>query len=159
MSTWTDSLTPQPGDQLMKALSGLVIAVMLAGCSAAPDAQGASPTVRGTVSAMTSASPTAVVLSVVPVDFRLPTGCAYMSDAIQAGNGYEWRVDCGVDGNRDARGTLGRALTAQGWMLCSMVTATGLWAKANLNSVVVETSGSPGDYIRFGQHPKSQTCP
>ena len=82
-----------------------------------------------------------------------------MTDAAKVGNGYEWRVDCGADGNRDARGTLGRALTAQGWKLCSMVTATGLWGKAELNTFVVETSGSPGDYIRFGQNPKSQTCP
>lgn len=137
------------------------LVLFLVSC-AAPDAvvrssaSSASTPPATTAVAIATASPD--VIASTPVDFRLPSGCVYKTQAAPSGNGSEWRVDCGVDGNRDARGTLGKALLAQGWTLCSMVTATGTWGKGELNTWVVETSGSPGDYIRLGQNPKAPPC-
>ncbi len=91
-----------------------------------------------------------------PTGFVLPQSCAYVAPP-QVGERNDWKVDCGAEANRNARGTLGAALQQQGWSSCSPAAGTMRFMKGTLEIVVVESSLAPGDYPRFTQGVRSAT--
>ncbi len=86
-----------------------------------------------------------------PTGFVVPQACAYVVPPVVGGDQTSWKVDCGAEANRNARGTLAPAFTQQGWTSCGAVTATERWVKPPVMIVVVESSLSPCDYPRFDQ--------
>lgn len=99
-----------------------------------------------------SVAPTgAVSIGPTPINFVLPANCTFVGQPAVGPERTEWRYDCGPEQNRDARGALRDALTAQGWTSCGPVTASETWLKDGLALTISESSGSPGDYPRFSQ--------
>jgi hypothetical protein len=97
-----------------------------------------------------------------PDGFALPQSCIYIAPPVVGTDQKEWSIDCGATANRDARGTLAPVLTQQGWTSCGSVTATATWAKGTTRLLIVESSGSPGDYPRIVQPVRpaaSSSCP
>jgi hypothetical protein len=85
------------------------------------------------------------------VGFVVPQACAYVRPPEVGADQTNWWVDCGAPLNRDARGTLGPALTQQGWTGCGPAAATEIFFKGTMRIVVVESSLAAGDYPRFTQ--------
>ena len=97
-----------------------------------------------------------------PVGFVIPQACVYVAPPLVGGDQGEWKVDCGAEANRNARGTLAPALTQQGWTLCGAVTATATWAKGTARLLIAESSLAPGEYPRIVQPARpaaSASCP
>lgn len=111
------------------------------------------------VSAVVSCPPATV--SPLPIGCSVPAGCRFVAAPVVVAGGSEWRYDCGIVANRDARGVLADALTAQRWTLCASVTATATWGKGALRLLIAESSGAPGDYPRLIQptRPATTNCP
>ncbi|HLZ47602.1 MAG TPA: hypothetical protein VKR80_03010 [Candidatus Limnocylindria bacterium] len=86
-----------------------------------------------------------------PIGFVVPQACAYVRPPEVGADQTNWWVDCGPELDRDARSTLGAALTQQGWTGCGPATATETFFKGTMRTVVVESSLAPGDYPRFSQ--------
>jgi hypothetical protein len=86
-----------------------------------------------------------------PTGFVVPQACAYVRPPEVGTDQTYWWVDCGAELNRDARGTLGAALTQQGWTGCGPAAATEMFFKGTMRIVVVESSLAAGDYPRFSQ--------
>ena len=87
-----------------------------------------------------------------PEDVVLPAACHIVSATVTL-TGTDWRVDCGTEGNRNARATIGTALLASGWVSCGPAAATESWTKNGVLTVVSEASGVPGDDIKMTQRP------
>lgn len=89
-----------------------------------------------------SAAPTPGTSAAAPVarPFVTPADCAVTPIAER-----EWRLDCGEERNRNARGTLGPGLMGQGWRLCASGLASATWAKGEVQVVIAEGSGAPGE--------------
>ncbi len=97
-----------------------------------------------------------------PTGFVVPQTCAYVVPPLVGGDQNEWKVDCGADANRNARGTLAPALVEQGWISCGVGLGTASLAKGTTRLQVVESSLSPGDYPKFVQQVRpaaSSSCP
>ena len=99
--------------------------------------------VNGTAPA-TSARPT-------PTDFVLPQACAYVAPPVVGTDSTVWAVDCGAQANHDARGTLGAALTQQGWTTCAIGLGAMQVKKNGVMLGVAESSLARGDYPRLTQ--------
>ncbi|MDP9319507.1 MAG: hypothetical protein M3P16_00245 [Chloroflexota bacterium] len=89
-----------------------------------------------------------------PTGFLLPSSCAYLNAGTPSGERTLWGVDCGVAGRHDARGLLGAALTAQGWVSCGPALANGTWLKDQWALTVGEPSGEPLSYIGLTESPR-----
>lgn len=98
---------------------------------------------QGTVPA-TSAKP-------APTGFVLPQGCAFVAPPVVGTDSTVWAVDCGAQANGDARGTLGPALTQQGWTSCAIGLGTMQVKKNGVLLGVQESTLAPGDYPRLTQ--------
>ena len=85
-----------------------------------------------------------------PTGFVLPQACAYVVPPVVSADQTDWKVDCGA-GNNNGRGTLGPALTQQGWTSCAAGLATAQWRKNDVMLAVAESSLAPGDYPRLTQ--------
>lgn len=97
-----------------------------------------------------------------PTGFVVPQLCAYVQPPLAGGDQNEWKVDCGATANRDARATLGSALTQQGWTLCGVGLGGASWAKGTARLDVGESSLAPGDYPKIVQPVRpaaSTSCP
>jgi hypothetical protein len=94
--------------------------------------------VEGTVPA-TSARPS-------PTGFVLPQGCAFVAPPVVGTDSTVWSVDCGAQANHDARGTLGPALTQQGWAGCAIGLGTMQVKKNGVMLGVQESTLAPGEY-------------
>jgi hypothetical protein len=104
------------------------------------------------------------IAEILPNGFALPQGCAFVGRPAAGADGISvvWKVDCGATANRDARGTLAPAFTAQGWTLCGSGLANATWRKDVLRLTVSEGSGAPGEYPMLTQRPNydpKSTCP
>jgi hypothetical protein len=99
--------------------------------------------VQGTVPA-TSANPS-------PTGFLLPQACAFVAPPVVGTDTTAWAVDCGAQADHDARGTLGPALTQQGWTLCAIGLGSMYVKKNGVMLGVTESSLAPGDYPRLTQ--------
>lgn len=137
----------------------LLFALLFAACTT-PTAGASAAAATPSPSVETATASPSVAASPRPVGFVLPSGCRYVT-AMQNGETAEWRVDCGAQANRDARGTLGPALTQQGWISCGVGLGQALAAKGAYMISVSEVSGAPGDeFISMKQRPRtSQECP
>jgi hypothetical protein len=62
-----------------------------------------------------------------------------------------WAIDCGAQANHDARGTLGAALTQQGWTRCAMGLGSMSVKKNGVMLAVAESTLAPGEYPRVTQ--------
>lgn len=58
---------------------------------------------------------------------------------------------CTPTNNSNARGTLGPALSQQGWALCASGLASASWRKSGVMLGISESSLAPGDYPRITQ--------
>jgi hypothetical protein len=100
----------------------------------------------------------ATMASPSPTGFVLPQACAYVVPPVVAAGQTDWKVDCGA-ANNNARGTLGPALTQQGWTPCGVGLATAQWRKNDVMLAVAESSLAPGDYPRLTQFARvTSTC-
>jgi hypothetical protein len=99
--------------------------------------------VQGTVPA-TSANPS-------PTGFLLPQSCAFVAPPTVGTDATVWLVDCGAQANHDARGTVGPALTQQGWASCAIGLGSMYVKKDGVMLGVTESSLAPGDYPRLTQ--------
>lgn len=103
------------------------------------------------------------LLSIVdptPSLFTLPQGRAIVGPPASTADQADWKVDCGVAANRNARGSLGSAFTAQGWTACGSGLATAAWANSRFLLVVSESSGAAGEYPKLTQRLRTtSTCP
>lgn len=147
------------GDRLSRGTPQLVL---ITGVQVAPDS--GSPNAislrQFNVARVTACPTTLSVVSPQPIGFTIPPGCAYIDPPSIGGDQSRWSFDCGT--TSDARGALAYSLTQQGWMNCSMVTATASWAKGTLRLVVVEGAGGPGGYPRLAQPSRpasTSSCP
>jgi hypothetical protein len=86
-----------------------------------------------------------------PTGFVIPQACAYVVPPVVGTVQTEWKVDCGAANNNNARGTLGPALTQQGWTSCGTGLATAQWRKNDVMLAIAESSLAPGDYPRITQ--------
>jgi hypothetical protein len=86
-----------------------------------------------------------------PIGFTLPQACAFVQPPIVGAEQIDWSIDCGAANNSNARGTLGLALTAQGWTQCASGLSTAQWRKDGVMISVVESSLAPGEYMRIDQ--------
>ena len=94
-----------------------------------------------------------------PTGFVLPAACAYVTPGIASGARTLWQIDCGVQGLRDARGTLAPAFAAQGWRTCGPALATATWIKGEVALTVSEPSAEPVSYIGLTESPaRIVTC-
>lgn len=75
------------------------------------------------------------------VGFTLPSTCAYVGSPVVGTGGSQWKFDCGSSANREARGTLAPAFTAQGWISCGVGLGNGTWMRNDLRLIVSEGSG------------------
>jgi len=64
----------------------------------------------------------------VPTSFTLPASRSFVGAATLTPESNEWRIDCGLEGNRSVRAVLEPALAQQGWTLCARA-ATPAWSK------------------------------
>lgn len=92
-----------------------------------------------------------------PTGFVVPQACAYVRPPEVGADQINFWVDCGVELNDNARGTLGAALAQQGWTGCGPALGMALFFKGEMRIVVVESSLAPGDYPRFSQIVKPGT--
>src|SRR3546814_13130313 len=65
-------------------------------------------------------------------DTLFPDTSPFRSPPLVEAERTEWRFQCGAEVDRDARGALLEALTAQGWSSCGPVTASETWQKDGL---------------------------
>lgn len=86
-----------------------------------------------------------------PTGFVLPQACAFVAPPVVGADTTVWAVDCGAQANRDARGTLGPALTQQGWTSCGVGLGAMTAKKNGVMLGVQESSLAPGDYPRLTQ--------
>ena len=101
------------------------------------------------VARVTSCTPLSSVIP-QPTGFVLPLGCAYVDQPEVGGDQTRWKFDCGWASN-SARGSLARALMAQGWTCGIAVTATATWAKGTSRLVIVEGAGGFNGYPQLAQ--------
>jgi hypothetical protein len=92
----------------------------------------------------------ATMASPSPTGFTLPQACAYVVPPAVSTDQTDWKIDCGA-ANNNARGTLGPALTQQGWTSCGSGLATAQWRKNDVMLAIAESSLAPGDYPRLTQ--------
>jgi hypothetical protein len=144
---------------------GLVALIVLgAACETRPGALSSasnSPTPLSSTPLATVAAPSASATGPLPVGFVLPASCSFVGSPTQTGTTTQWRVDCGAQGNRSARNTLGPAFQDQGWTTCTIGLGQAVYAKSNYMDSIQEPSGAPGDeFIPLTQRPRStETCP
>ena len=81
-----------------------------------------------------------------PTGFVLPQGCAFVAPPVVGTDSTVWSVDCGAQANHDARGTLGPALTQQGWISCAIGLGSMYVKKNDVMLGVTESSLAPGEY-------------
>jgi len=81
-----------------------------------------------------------------PTGFVLPQGCAFVAPPVVGTDSTVWSVDCGAQANHDARGTLGPALTQQGWISCAIGLGSMYVKKNDVMLRVTESSLAPGEY-------------
>ena len=93
-----------------------------------------------------------------PTGFVLPQVCAFVAPPVVGTDTTVWAVDCGAQANRDARGTLGPALTQQGWTSCSVGLGTASAKKNGVMLSVQESTLAPGDYPRLTQSRLFSPC-
>jgi hypothetical protein len=93
-----------------------------------------------------------------PTGFVIPQECAYVVPPAVGVVQTEWKVDCGAANNNNARGTLGGALTQQGWTACASGLASAQWRKNDVMLSVAESSLAPGDYPRLAQSRVTAPC-
>ena len=127
----------------------------------AEEPRGSSSPATASPSALPSASSALASTTPMPtpIAFSLPTTCSVAS-VVVTGPAYDWRLDCGSDANMHPRITMQSILSTQGWRSCGEGLATAIWQKNDVVTVVSETSGTSGDLIRVGQHPRAQSeCP
>ncbi len=86
-----------------------------------------------------------------PTGFVLPQACAFVATPVVGADTTVWAVDCGAQANHDARGTLGPALTQQGWTSCGAGLGMMSARKNGVMLGVLESSLAPGDYPRLTQ--------
>lgn len=86
-----------------------------------------------------------------PTGFVLPQACAFVAPPIVGTDSIVWSVDCGAQANRDARGTLGVAMTQQGWTVCGAGLAATSAKKNGVMLGVQESTLAPGEYPRITQ--------
>jgi hypothetical protein len=129
--------------------------------ASAPTPPPATRTETATPSNLATPSPTSTPTPVpTPADFALPSNCSYVGSPSVSTDFSRWHFDCGTAANRDARGTLSPAFTAQGWTLCGVATANAAWSKGGVALTVSESSGSPGDYPTISQSSRAAAgCP
>lgn len=97
-----------------------------------------------------------------PTGFVIPQACVYVAPPLVGGDQSEWKLDCGADANRNARGTLAPALTQQGWVACSVGLGGAAWAKGTARVYVGESTLAPGEYPKIVQPARpaaSGACP
>jgi hypothetical protein len=87
----------------------------------------------------------------------IPQACAYVVPPVVGAVQTDWKVDCGA-ANNNARGTLGAALTQQGWTSCGSGLASAQWRKNDVMLTVVESSLAVGDYPRLTQSRVAPPC-
>ena len=109
---------------------------------------------RGYVESGTYPATTAVP---APTGFVIPQACAYVVPPVVGAVQTDWKVDCGA-ANNNARGTLGAALTQQGWTSCGSGLASAQWRKNDVMLTVVESSLAVGDYPRLTQSRVAPPC-
>jgi len=85
-----------------------------------------------------------------PTGFVLPQACAFVAPPMVGTDQTMWSVDCAAN-NNNARGTLGPALSQQGWTSCGAGLASAQWRKNNVMLGITESSLAPGDYPRLTQ--------
>lgn len=111
------------------------------------------PTSKPSATALASARPTR------PVGVTVPRGCSFVGPPKNDGQVSEWWVDCGSEGNQNARATFAAVLEPDGWLRCHYATASARWTLGDLQTSVAETAG-PADLIRLTQKPRSYVdCP
>ncbi len=93
----------------------------------------------------------ATAASPAPTGFLLPAACAFVAPPVVSADQTDWKIDCGVANNNNARGTFGTALAQQGWISCAAGLATAPWRKNGVMVAAVESSLAPGDYPRLSQ--------
>ena len=76
-----------------------------------------------------------------PMGFVLPATCSYAGSPVVGSDSSQWRFDCGVVANRDARGALASAFERQGWSSCGAGLGNVTWKNADLRLSVSEGSG------------------
>jgi hypothetical protein len=81
-----------------------------------------------------------------PTGFVLPQMCAFVEPPVVGTDDTKWAVDCGAQANHDARGTLGLALTEQGWTSCAIGLGTMQVQKNGMMLGVEESTLAPGEY-------------
>ena len=136
-----------PAGTLGGSASGYVCVAVLAG-SPYPLYAGFFP--PGTQGFVASGTVPATVAFPAPTGFVLPQACAYLVPPAVGADQTDWKVDCG-SANNNARGTLGPALTEQGWISCGSGLAAAQWRKNDVMLAVAESSLAPGDYPRISQ--------
>jgi len=86
-----------------------------------------------------------------PTGFVLPQKCAFVAPPVVSTDFTKWVVDCGAQANHDARGTLGPALTQQGWIACAIGLGTAQVKKNGVMLSVQESTLAPGEYPQLTQ--------
>ncbi|MDQ6721122.1 MAG: hypothetical protein M3003_10075 [Candidatus Dormibacteraeota bacterium] len=81
-----------------------------------------------------------------PTGFVLPQTCAFVEPPVVGTDFTTWAVDCGAQANHDARGTLGPALTQQGWSGCAIGLGTMQVKKNGVMLSLQESTLAPGEY-------------
>lgn len=81
-----------------------------------------------------------------PTGFVLPQACVFVAPPVVGTDATKWAVDCGAQANHDARGTLGPALTQQGWTSCAIGLGTMQVKKNGVMLGVQESTLAPGEY-------------
>ena len=95
----------------------------------------------------------------VPTGFALPASCAFVGAATLTPRSNEWRIDCGLEGNRDIRGVLEPALLQQGWAFCARA-ASPAWSKYLAGVLTIVQPSSSGELPRLvAQQQTLANCP
>jgi len=136
-----------PAGRLGGSAAGYVCVEVLAG---SPHPLFAGFFTSGTPGFVASGTVPATTAFPLPKGFVLPQACAYVVPPAVGPDQIEWKVDCG-SANDDARGTLGPALTQQGWVSCGSGLGAAQWRKNDVMLTVAESSLAPGDYPRITQ--------
>ncbi len=85
-----------------------------------------------------------------PTGFVLPQACAFVAPPVVGTDTTVWAVECGAKLS-DARGTLGSALTQQGWTSCGVGLGTMSAKKNGVMLGLQESTLASGDYPRLTQ--------
>ncbi len=136
-----------PAARLGGSAAGYVCVEVLAG---SPYPLFAGFFTSGTQGFVASGTVPATIAFPAPTGFVLPQACAYVVPPAVGAEQTDWKVDCGST-NNNARGTLGPALTQQGWISCGSGLAAAQWRKNDVMLAVAESSLAPGDYPRISQ--------